>query len=69
MAKALKEVKFTCTKCGAEDTVRLYPSEAVPIAINCWNCHAGFNKSMEDMITRNFGMFSPVTAPQLIAQP
>jgi hypothetical protein len=62
MAKTLKEVKFICTKCGAEDTGRFYPSETTPPAINCWKCHAGYQKSMEDMITRNIGMFPQVDA-------
>lgn len=53
----MREVKYVCSKCHAEDTVRLFPHEAIPPAINCWKCHAGMNISLSDMIAHSTGMF------------
>ena len=53
------EIKFICNKCGAEDTVKLFEDESVPSAVNCWKCHAGFQKDINEMIATGSGMFPP----------
>jgi transcription elongation factor Elf1 len=53
----VRYVKFTCAHCGAVDTMKLFENENAPEVINCWNCHAGFKKSVEEMILGRFGMF------------
>jgi len=53
------EVKYTCSKCGAEDTVKLYPDESVPVTINCWKCRSGYGKDIAEMVATGAGMFPP----------
>lgn len=52
-------VKYRCTreKCGAEDTVKLFPGEGVPPCINCYKCHAGYQMSRDDMLRNSAGMW------------
>ena len=59
----MRYIKYTCTSCHAEDTVALFSHEAVPPAINCWKCHAGRQKSTEEQIHHNIGMFPPRGTP------
>jgi hypothetical protein len=59
MSNRLIEVKFTCNKCGADDTLKLFPDESIPATVNCWKCHAGFHKDIAEMISTGVGMFPP----------
>jgi hypothetical protein len=61
MAKNLREIKYACLKCGAVDTVRLYDHEGVPPAVNCWKCHSGYGKPVDEMLGLEMGM-----RPQLV---
>lgn len=38
---AVSYIKYQCTKCESEDTVKLFPGESAPQALNCWNCGSG----------------------------
>lgn len=50
-------ITYICRKCEKSDTVKLFAGETPPLALNCWNCHAGYQMSMEDMLQRGTGMF------------
>jgi DNA replicative helicase MCM subunit Mcm2 (Cdc46/Mcm family) len=67
MAKEeLKFVKYRCTKCGEEDTGKYYENEPISPVINCWKCHAGFQKDIDYMIQNRVGMFvvqEPAASP------
>jgi hypothetical protein len=54
--------KYICSNCGVMDTVALSPHEPKPGVINCWKCHAGFQKSTEEQYAKQLGMF-PVEPP------
>lgn len=56
----VREQKYKCSQCGAEDTVKLYQAERTPPAINCWKCKAGFKMSQQDMMVSHTGMFPVV---------
>jgi DNA-directed RNA polymerase subunit RPC12/RpoP len=56
------EVKFKCAQCGAEDSPKFFPNEAIPPAVNCWKCHAGYNKPIEEMLALKMGMFHQARA-------
>lgn len=53
------EVTYTCAKCGATDTPRFFPSEPIPPAVNCYKCHAGFQKDLQEMLMSGSAMFPP----------
>lgn len=38
---AVMYVEFQCSKCESKDTIKLFPGESAPQALNCWNCGAG----------------------------
>lgn len=61
------EFEYVCTKqtCRAKDRGRYFPEEPPALMINCWKCHAGTNKSVEDMIARSEGM--RIVLPQGVA--
>lgn len=42
--------------CGADDKLLVYPSEAVPPAVNCWQCHEGINLDHSQMLKLGRGM-------------
>jgi hypothetical protein len=58
VSKAI-EVKYVCNKCGAEDHVKVFPDESIPATVNCWKCHAGFQKDVAEMLATGIGMFPP----------
>ncbi len=45
---------YRCTVCGVEDHDH---SHNPPTALNCWNCHAGFQLPLEKMFATKKGMF------------
>ncbi len=49
-------VEFTCSKCGSKDHDRQTYSPA-PIALTCYNCGAGRNMPIPEMLQTNQGMF------------
>lgn len=49
--------KYICTQCGAEDEVKLFPTERTPAAINCWKCRAGLKVELPMMMQTMTGMF------------
>lgn len=53
-------VKYKCSKCGAEDTDKLFPHEHASPALNCWKCKAGSGKTVAESVMERIGMF-PVT--------
>jgi hypothetical protein len=53
----IREVKYVCSKCGVEDTVKLYNGEGTPMGINCWNCKAGYGMQLPQMLQVKTGMF------------
>lgn len=55
--RKMRYIDYECGKCGALDSVALYETEPVPVTINCFKCHAGLNKSIEDMCALRAGMF------------
>ena len=57
MPATMKYIKYRCTKCGKEDTGKYFENEAIAPVINCWNCHAGFQKDVDYMIANQVGMF------------
>lgn len=59
-SSAIRKVEFKCAKCGELDHIKLYESEPVPPAVNCWHCHAGLRMDVAQMIETHRGMF-PVT--------
>lgn len=50
------EKVYQC-RCGAEDTVKLFPGERTPPAINCWKCKAGRRMELTQMLQGMIGMF------------
>jgi hypothetical protein len=58
----MREITYVCSNCEAVDHVKLSSNEAVPPAINCWNCHAGFRMEMQAMLTQHRGMFPQIEA-------
>lgn len=54
----VKRIRFRCMnqKCGAEDVGKFYPSEPIPVIVNCWQCHAGLNMSPDQMMAARQGM-------------
>lgn len=60
----IRRIEYVCAKCEAKDTMKLWPNEQVPVALNCWNCHAGQGIDMAQMIQQHLGMFmeNPVPA-------
>jgi DNA-directed RNA polymerase subunit RPC12/RpoP len=59
MQDGMREVKYVCAKCGAEDTVAYFSHETTTPVINCWKCHAGMKKSIQESLQFNEGMFPP----------
>lgn len=55
--RKLREILYTCKQCGSIDCARLYENEATPPVINCFHCHAGFNKPLDEMLGQGIGMF------------
>ena len=55
----MREVGYKCSnpKCLATDKVRYFPNEQVLPVINCWKCHAGFQKTTADQLAFQVGMF------------
>jgi hypothetical protein len=53
----IRYVKYVCSSCGAEDTDKLFSHELQAPVINCWKCHAGFQKEVGQMLRSNTGMF------------
>ena len=53
----VREQVYKCTGCGAEDIVKLYPSERTPQVINCWKCKAGRKMELPTMLSSGTGMF------------
>lgn len=53
-----RSILYRCTNpnCKAEDHVRLFANEVPPVALNCWQCHAGMRMKAEDMRQRHIGM-------------
>lgn len=47
-------------RCGAEDTMKLFPGENVPVAISCSQCHGGVGCGIQgaeaEMQRRGVGM-------------
>jgi Zn ribbon nucleic-acid-binding protein len=41
MEAKVRRIEYKCNKCGEKDTLKLWPSERVPAAVNCWNCGSG----------------------------
>jgi len=55
-------VKYKCLDCKEEDTLKLYPMESVPLAINCFKCHKGQGQMVDKMLANKVGM-RPLPAP------
>lgn len=55
----MREVKYVCSDsdCEAEDNPKFYAAEQIPSVINCWKCHAGLNKPVNQMLMEHVGMF------------
>jgi hypothetical protein len=53
----VKYQKYQCQKCGETDTVKIFDGESFPHVINCWNCHAGYQKELGVMAATGEGMF------------
>lgn len=45
----IKLVKYQCTQCGENDTVKYFTDESVVSPLNCWSCHAGYQKTQPGM--------------------
>lgn len=52
----LTEVRYKCKQCGAEDSDNGLHGPS-PGALDCWNCHSGRYKSLDEMIRGRIGMF------------
>lgn len=53
----IRTVAYKCTNCESVDRVSIFEHEAFPQTINCWNCHAGYNMPVEQMMMQGKGMF------------
>lgn len=56
MEGAFTTIHYRCEQCGAFDSDRFRVDEAVPARINCYKCHAGQDKSKEQMAIGRVGM-------------
>ncbi len=52
----LNEVRYKCNQCQAEDVDRGVGGVA-PVALQCWNCKSGQNRSLQEMMAERTGMF------------
>lgn len=59
---AMREVKYVCSKCGAEDLGKFYPGENVPLCLNCHTCRAGYGMPVQTMMSTRTGMFQVPSA-------
>lgn len=50
-------VFYKCSRCGAEDALKLFGGEAPPVVLNCWDCRAGLGLSSQQMVQARLGMF------------
>jgi ribosomal protein L40E len=53
----MRYVTYICSKCGAQDSDKLFDHENPLLAINCWKCGAGKGKDLNEMLGTNVGMF------------
>lgn len=51
-----KVVTYRCGKCEAEDTDRAVYT-APPLVLTCWNCGAGRERTIPEMLATGVGMF------------
>lgn len=58
----MRYVKYVCAKCQKEDTAKYFENEQIAPVINCWSCHAGFQKGVDEMLMNKVGMF-PIVEP------
>ena len=56
------ETTYVCRQCGAEDHDWSDSKAAAPMVLNCWKCHSGLQKPIEEMLAGRIGMF-PLQAP------
>ena len=52
----MRYVKYVCQECGAKDSDKLFSNESPLPYINCWNCHSGSGKNIDQMHSQGFGM-------------
>lgn len=53
----IKIQKYQCMQCNETDELKLFTSEIIPPAINCWACGSGFKASSQQMVQQGIGMF------------
>ena len=51
-----EEITYKCRKCGEKDHDRGINLPR-PMALTCWNCKAGYNLSISEMLSSGQGMF------------
>ena len=44
------ETTYVCRQCGAEDHDWSDSKAAAPMVLNCWKCHSGLQKPIEEML-------------------
>ena len=54
--REMRYVKYVCQECGAEDTDKYFPNEAIMPYVICWSCHSGTGKNLDQMHNSGFGM-------------
>ena len=54
-----RTVTYRCTNenCGAEDHPVFFAHERILPMLNCWKCHAGFQRPIQECIEYRIGMF------------
>ena len=58
---------YKCEQCGAVDRPSFFTHEVIPQAINCWNCHAGRGKTIQQQEATGVGMLIVTYATELRA--